>query len=750
MPADEITVIRARENNLREVSLRIPKRTITVFTGVSGSGKSSLVFDTVAAEAQRQLNETFTAFQRGFLPSHGRPDADAVENLSAAIVVDQKRLGGNARSTVGTITDIAPLLRLLFSRDGTPHLGYSHRFSFNDPQGMCPRCEGIGRTTELNLDALVDRSLSLNEGAIRHPDFGVGKWFWQVYGESGLFDNDKPLAAYSPAEWKTLLYGGDALGPVHKSYEGLADKFTRVYIRKDTAEMAERNRAVFLRFVTTATCPLCEGARLNQEALGCRVAGLTIAEMCALEATELHRVLAELAAPRPETAPLVASLTERVGELIAIGLGYLCLDRATTSLSGGESQRIKMVRHLGSSLTDMMYVFDEPSIGLHARDVHRLNALLVKLRDKGNTVLVVEHDPDVIAIADHVVDLGPRAGTRGGEVVHQGTPATLAEADTLTGRHLRRPVPVRTEVRTPTGWLPVTGASRHNLREVAVRVPTGVLTVVTGVAGSGKSTLVHEVFLAQHPDAVVIDQSAVSTNRRSSPVTYTGMLDAIRKLFAKAGGVSASLFSFNSAGACPDCQGMGVVYTDLAFMEGVRTPCEQCRGRRFREEVLAHRLRGATIHEVLEMTAGEAAEFFTEPALRRIARSMVDVGLDYLRLGQPLSTLSGGECQRLKLATRLHQRGSVYVLDEPTTGLHMADVGHLTAIIGRLVDGGNSVIVIEHNLDVIKQADWIIDLGPEGGSRGGRVMFEGTPRQLLACADSHTAEHLRRADPGRA
>jgi excinuclease UvrABC ATPase subunit len=747
--SDEITVTRARENNLREVSLRIPKRKITVFTGVSGSGKSSLVFDTIAAEAQRQLNETFTAFQRGFLPSHGRPDADAVENLSAAIVVDQKRLGGNSRSTVGTITDIAPLLRLLFSRAGTPHLGYSHRFSFNDPQGMCPRCEGIGRTTELSLDALIDRSLSLNEGAIRHPDFGVGKWFWQVYGESGLFDNDKPLARYTAAEWKTLLYGGDALGPVPKGYEGLADKFTRVYVRKDTAEMAERNRQIFLRFVSTERCPLCEGARLSQEALGCRVDGRSIADMCALEATELHRVLSRLSDPHPETAPVVAGLLERVGDLVAIGLGYLSLDRATTTLSGGESQRIKMVRHLSSSLTDMMYVFDEPSIGLHARDVHRLNELLLKLRDKGNTVLVVEHDPDVIAIADHVVDIGPEAGTRGGEVVHQGTPATLAAADTLTGRHLRRPVPVREAVRTPTGWLTVRGAARHNLREVTADFPTGVVTVVTGVAGSGKSTLVNEVFLAQYPDAVVIDQAAVGATRRSSPVTYTGMLDGIRKLFARAGGVSPSLFSFNSTGACPGCLGMGVVYTDLAFMEGVKTPCEECRGRRFREEVLRHRLRGLSIHDVLELTSREAVEFFTEPALRRIARALDDVGLDYLRLGQPLSTLSGGECQRLKLATQLHKKGSVYVLDEPTTGLHMADVGHLVAIIGRLVDAGNSVVVIEHNLDVIKHADWIIDLGPDGGTQGGRIMFQGTPRQLLDCHDSHTAEHLRRADPAR-
>ncbi|NJQ13607.1 ATP-binding cassette domain-containing protein [Streptomyces bohaiensis] len=737
----EINVVRARENNLREVSLRIPKRGITVFTGVSGSGKSSLAFDTIAAEAQRQLNETFTAFQRGFLPQHGRPDADALENLSAAIVVDQKRLGGNSRSTVGTITDIAPLLRLLLSRGGAPHHGAAHAYSFNDPLGMCPACEGIGRTTEIDLDALVDRSLSLNGGAIQHPDFGVGKWFWDSLAGSGLFDNDKPLCEWTEAEWRTLLHGGDALGPTPKGYEGLLDRFTRVYVRKDTAEMAERNRKVFLRFVTSATCGRCDGSRYNDGVLASRIGGHSIADLSALEATELLALLPSLAAP--DTEPVVASLVDRVGDLVAIGLGYLSLDRRTTTLSGGESQRIKMVRHLSSSLTDMLYVFDEPSIGLHARDVHRLNALLRKLRDKGNTVLVVEHDPDVIAIADHVVDMGPRAGEHGGQVVHQGTPQTLAAADTVTGRELRRRAPVRQTFRTPTGRLEIRAAARHNLRDVTVAVPTGVVTAVTGVAGSGKSTLVG-AFLEQHPEAVVVDQSAVGTNRRSSPVTYTGMLDGIRRLFARAGGVSASLFSFNSTGACPGCQGMGVVWTDLAFMDGVRTPCEECGGRRFREEVRQHTLRGRSIDQVLAMTAREAAEFFTERALHAAARAMVDVGLDYLRLGQPLSTLSGGECQRLKLATVLHGEGSVYVLDEPTTGLHMADVDRLLGIVDRLVAAGNTVLLIEHNLEVIKQADWIVDLGPEGGSRGGRVLFEGTPRALLDCAESHTAAFLRR------
>ncbi|MET9103911.1 excinuclease ABC subunit UvrA [Streptomyces antibioticus] len=747
MRTDAIRVTGARENNLKNVSLTIPRGRLTVFTGVSGSGKSSLVFDTLAAEAQRQLNETFTAFVRTFLPDHGRPDVDAVENISAAVVIDQKRLGGNPRSTVGTITDINPLLRLLFSRAGDPAGLPPSTFSFNDPQGMCPTCEGLGTVVRPDLDALVDRSRSLRQGALLHPDFSNDTWYWLSYTQSGLFDADKPLSEFSEREWQALLHGelphklrldwqGNTL---NVTYEGLVDKFTRLYIKKE--DMSERNRQVLRRFVHSAPCPDCGGTRLAPTALSTRIGGRHIADLTAMETERLTEILSGL--DLPHVKPVLDDLVARLRHLLDIGLGYLSLDRETRTLSGGESQRIKTVRHLSSSLTEMMYVFDEPSVGLHPRDVHRLKELLLALRDKGNTVLVVEHDPDVMAVADHVVDMGPKAGTLGGTVVFEGTFAGLAEADTLTGRHLRRRLPLRTSPRRPTGTLTVTHATSHNLKDVTVGFPTGVLTVVTGVAGSGKSSLVNDEFLRQHPDAVVIDQSAVTAGRRSNTATYTGLSDPIRKLFAKANGVSASLFSANSKGACTNCQGLGVLYTDLAFLETLKSVCEVCRGRRFSEDVLGHRLRGRSISDVLEMTAAEAADFFTEPKLRPVLHALNDVGLDYLRLGQPLSTLSGGECQRLKLATDLHRVGSVYVMDEPTTGLHMSDVQRLLGIVERLVDQGNTVIVIEHNLDVVRSADWIIDLGPEGGSGGGHVLFEGTPADLLKATDSHTAAYLR-------
>ncbi|MFH8282487.1 ATP-binding cassette domain-containing protein [Streptomyces antibioticus] len=747
MRTDAIRVTGARENNLKNVSLTIPRGRLTVFTGVSGSGKSSLVFDTLAAEAQRQLNETFTAFVRNFLPDQGRPDVDAVENISAAVVIDQKRLGGNPRSTVGTITDINPLLRLLFSRAGDPAGLPPSTFSFNDPQGMCPTCEGLGTVVRPDLTALVDRSRSLRQGALLHPDFSNDTWYWLSYMESGLFDNDKPLSDFTEREWQALLHGelphklrldwqGNTL---NVKYEGLVDKFTRLYIKKE--DMSERNRQVLRRFAHSAPCPDCGGTRLAPAALSTRIGGHHIADLTAMEAERLTEVLSGL--DLPHVKPVLDDLVARLRHLLDIGLGYLSLDRETRTLSGGESQRIKTVRHLSSSLTEMLYVFDEPSVGLHPRDVHRLKELLLALRDKGNTVLVVEHDPDVMAIADHVVDMGPRAGTLGGTVVFEGTFAGLAEADTLTGRHLKRRLPLKTAPRRPTGTLTVTHATSHNLKDVTVGFPTGVLTVVTGVAGSGKSSLVNDAFLRQHPDAVVIDQSAVTAGRRSNTATYTGLSDPIRKLFAKANGVSASLFSANSKGACANCQGLGVLYTDLAFLETLKSVCEVCRGRRFSEDVLGHRLRGRSISDVLEMTAAEAADFFTEPKLRPVLHALNDVGLDYLRLGQPLSTLSGGECQRLKLAADLHRVGSVYVMDEPTTGLHMSDVQRLLGIVERLVDQGNTVVVIEHNLDVVRSADWIIDLGPEGGSGGGHVLFEGTPADLLKTTDSHTAAYLR-------
>jgi excinuclease UvrABC ATPase subunit len=744
--ADYIEIAGARENNLKNISLRIPKRQITVFTGVSGSGKSSIVFDTIAAEAQRQLNETFTAFARNFLPRYGQPDVDTIENISAAIIVDQKRLGGNSRSTVGTITDINPLLRLLFSRAGKPYVGYSNSFSFNDPQGMCPECEGLGNATTLDLDRFLDRSKSLNEGALLHPDFAVGGWQWSGYGSSGRFDADKKLVDYSDDEWHMLLHGEGTFpvefqgNTMNATYEGVVDKFTRLYIRKES--MSDRNREVMERFVTSIRCPLCDGARLSQAALACEVSGYNIAQLTALEATELVEVLESFHVPTAST--VVENLLDRVRDLVTIGLGYLSLDRETTTLSGGESQRIKMVRHLSSSLVDMMYIFDEPSVGLHPRDVHRLKELLVKLRNKGNTVLVVEHDPDVISVADHVIDVGPKAGAHGGEIVFAGTVEELAAAPTLTGTFLKHRLTVKTDPRKASGAMTVTDATVHNLKNVTVDIPVGVLTVVTGVAGSGKSSLINDVFLAQHPAAIVIDQAAVSVSRRSNTATYTGLLDGIRKLFAKENGVSPSLFSANSKGACENCQGLGVIYTDLAFMDGLKSPCEVCEGRRFSDEVLAHTLRGKSISDVLEMTAAEALEFFPEKKLQAMLRAVNDVGLDYLTLGQPLTTLSGGECQRIKLATELHKEGAIYVMDEPTTGLHMSDTGHLLEIIERLVQAGNSVIVIEHNLDVVKNADWIIDLGPEGGSQGGNVIFTGTPRDLLDAPGSFTAEFLRR------
>lgn len=743
----------ARENNLADVSLTVPRNQITVFTGVSGSGKSSIVFDTIAAEAQRQLNETFSAFAQSRLPKHGQPDVDAIQGLSAPVIIDQKRLGGGSRSTVGTITDINARLRMLFSRAGEPSAGYSSAYSFNDPQGMCPRCDGIGKVVAPNVEKFVDRTKSLNEGALLGPGLGVGQWAWGVYVSSGLFDNDKKLADYSDDEWQALLYGNEDVGPIEQQsnggpvkfkYEGVIERFTRLYINRDTSEHSERTKAAVNRFVTVTICPRCAGTRLAEATRNSRIDGCNIADVAALEVTDLMDVLAKWRKRLTALDNLVDELQRRVGALVDIGLGYLSLDRETTSLSGGESQRIKMVRHLSSSLTEMLYVLDEPSIGLHTRDVHRMCDLLVKLRDKGNTVLVVEHDRDVIEIADHVVDMGPGAGTHGGRLVYQGDVAGLAGTATLTGEHLARQQPLKGEPRRPQGTMTVTGATTHNLRDITVDIPTGVLTVVTGVAGSGKSTLVHRELLPSYPDAIVVDQSPIGASRRSNPATYTGMMDIIRKLFARANQVSPSLFSFNSAGACPNCQGQGVIFVDLAFMDGLKSVCDVCLGRRFNDEVLALTYQGRSIADVLELTAEEAVELLTEPRLTQTLTALNDVGLGYLKLGQPLSTLSGGESQRVKLATELRKTGSVYIIDEPTVGLHMADVQWLLGVFDRLVDRGNTVVVIEHHLDVIKRADWVIDLGPEGGDQGGGVLFTGTPRELLDCERSFTAQALRR------
>ncbi len=754
MPQEYIEIRGARENNLKDVSLSIPKRKITIFTGVSGSGKSSIVFDTIAAEARRQLNDTFSTFVRTFLPRYAQPDADAIGNLSMAIVVDQKRLGGGSHSTVGTITDISSVLRLLYSRIGQPHVGNYNVFSFNDPQGMCPECNGLGRKIGVDLDAFLDTSKSLNEGAILFPEYAVNSWGENILAQSGLFDMDRKLADYTDEEMNNLLHskprkvkiqwGGKA---VNLTFEGIVDKFTQKYITRDVKTYSERTQKAVAPYMSFGPCSLCKGTRLSQTALSSKINGRNIAELSAMEVDELIEVIRAIT--DPVAAPIVATLTERLQHMIDIGLEYLSLNRETDTLSGGESQRIKMVKHLGSSLVDVMYVFDEPSIGLHPRDVHRLNELLQKLRDKGNTVLVVEHDPDVIKMADHIVDVGPHAGSHGGTIVYEGNFAELLHADTLTGRHMNQGMPLKDSFRKPTGKLAITNARVNNLQHVNVAIPTGVLTVVTGVAGSGKSSLIHQVFLRQHPDAVVIDQSAVGTSTRSNPATYTGIMDDIRKAFATANKVSPSLFSFNSKGACENCQGLGVVYTDLAFLDEVKTPCEVCGGKRFKDEVLTYKLNGKSITDVLAMSVQQALDYFNIKEVVRTLKAMSDVGLDYLTLGQPLSTLSGGECQRIKLATELHKKGSMYVMDEPTTGLHMSDISHLMTVINRLVDTGNTVIVIEHNLDVIKNADWIIDMGPEGGNKGGRVIFEGTPRQLLGAKHSLTGAVLKNASHER-
>ncbi|MET9554636.1 excinuclease ABC subunit UvrA [Streptomyces sp. NPDC006645] len=749
-----ITIVGARENNLKDVSLTIPKDRITVFTGVSGSGKSSIVFDTIAVESQRQLNETFTTFIRNRLPKHERPHVEAIDDLSVAIVVDQKPVGSNVRSTVGTMTDIYSVIRVLFSRYGTPSAGAATAYSFNDPAGMCPECDGVGRVVRLDLDRAVDWSKSLNEGALLLPGLTVGGWEWNLYAGSGRFDPDKPIGRYTAEERQLLLHGGGftvtvemRTGPADARFEGIVDRFTRLFLNRDTATMSTKRQEAAHRFTVQRVCDACGGARLNKAALATRIDGLTIADHTRMEVADLAEVLARI--DDPVATPIAAAARARLDRLVGIGLGYLSLDRETTSLSGGEGQRLKMVRHLGSSLTGLTFIFDEPSVGLHPRDVGRLNDLLVRLRDRGNTVLVVEHDPDVLAIADHVVDMGPRAGADGGQVVFEGTVKGLRDAGTLTGRHLVSRTPMKTAFRSPTGQLPVRGAALHNLKDIDVRFPTGVLTAVTGVAGSGKSTLVSQVFTAAHPDAIVIDQGAITASSRSTPASYLGAMDIIRKVYAKVNGVEPGLFSFNSSGACGECAGRGVIHTDLAFMDPVTTVCQVCEGRRFNDDVLALRVGGKSIVDVLDMTAAQAIPFFEEfgdgdRAMARKLRTLNDVGLTYLTLGQPLSSLSGGERQRIKLATQLHRTGSVYVLDEPTTGLHMADVGTLLALLDRLVDGGNSVICVEHNMDVVKRADWVIDLGPDGGKHGGEIVFEGTPAELLRHPTSFTAEYLRR------
>ncbi|MFI1194747.1 ATP-binding cassette domain-containing protein [Micromonospora sp. NPDC020750] len=740
---DMIEVSGARENNLASVSVDIPKRRLTVFTGVSGSGKSSLVFGTIAAESKRLINETYSAFLQSFMPSLARPDVDSLRNLSAAIIVDQERMGANSRSTVGTATDAYAMLRIVFSRLGQPHVGAAGAFSFNLPEGMCPTCEGMGRVSDLDVHELVDIERSLNDGAITVPNFAVDSWYWQSFVASGLFDPDAKLQDYTPQQWQDFLHKPATklkVGGGNLTYEGLVVKVRRLYLSKDKEPAQPHIKAFVERAVTFTTCGDCGGARLNQAALSSRIADRNIAECSAMQISDLAAFVRGVT--DPSVAPLVGNLRDLLDSLVEIGLGYLSLDRESGTLSGGEAQRVKMVRHLGSSLTDVTYVFDEPTVGLHPHDIARMNGLLLRLRDKGNTVLVVEHKPETIAIADHVVDLGPGAGPDGGRVCYAGDVAGLRRSDTLTGRHLDHRVSLREQVRPPAGQLPIRGADLHNLRDVSVDVPLGVLTVVTGVAGSGKSSLIHGS-LPRRAGVVVVDQSPIRGSRRSNPATYTGLLDPVRAAFAKANGVKPALFSANSEGACPTCKGIGVIYTDLAMTAGVASRCEECEGRRFTPKVLTYTLRGKNISEVLAMSVAEARDFFPGGPARSVLDRLADVGLSYLGLGQPLTTLSGGERQRLKLAIHMGEKAHTYVLDEPTTGLHLADVDNLLALLDRLVDAGNTVVVIEHHQAVMAHADWIIDLGPGAGHDGGRVVFTGTPADLVAHGDTLTATHLR-------
>ena len=771
---DVIRVRGARTNNLKDVSVEIPKRRLTVFTGVSGSGKSSLVFGTIASESRRYINETYPTFIQQFMPQLSRPDVDALENISPAIIVDQERMGQNARSTVGTATDVHAMLRVLFSRIGVPHVGSPQAFSFNVPSvsgagavtrtgadgekvrerrsfevtgGMCPRCEGLGEVSDIDLAELFDDTKSLTEGAIRVPGYTADGWLVRVFAESGFLDPNKPIRDYSEKERHDFLYGEPVkikARDVNLTYEGLVPKITKSMLQKDRDSLQPHIRAFVDRAVTFIACPDCGGTRLNEGARSSKIEGTSIADAAAMQITDLAAWLRTV--NDPTVAPLVETLRQAVDSFVRIGLGYLSLDRSSGSLSGGEAQRTKMIRHLGSPLTDVTYVFDEPTAGLHPHDIDRMNELLLQLRDKGNTVLVVEHKREVIEIADHIVDLGPGAGRAGGEIGYEGDVAGLRASNTLTGGQLDRRSRVKDTVRKRTGAIAIRGASQHNLRSVDVDVPLGVVTVVTGVAGSGKSSLIHGNLAAAAGEAVgeviMVDQSPIRGSRRSSPATYTGVLDGIRQAFAKANGVKASLFSANSEGACPACRGLGVIITQLGIAETVETPCDLCEGTGFSHAVLEYTLSGRTIAGVLAMSAAEAAEFVSAGTARTTLRRMIDVGLGYITLGQSLSTLSGGERQRLKLAISMAREGAVYVLDEPTTGLHLADVDALLALLDGLVDAGNSVVVIEHHQAVMAHADWIIDLGPGAGRDGGRVVFEGTPAELIAKRNTLTGEHL--------
>ena len=748
MSKQEKMIIRGlRQNNLKNVDLDIPKGKIVVFTGVSGSGKSSIVFDTIAAESQRQMNETYTAFMRGRLPKYEKPKVERIENLSASVIVDQSRLGGNARSTVGTISDMYAALRLLYSRIGQPYVGTASYFSFNDPNGMCPECSGIGKVMTVDIEGRIDPEKTWNEGMADLPAFHVGNWYWKQYAESGLFPLDKKWKDFTQQERNHLLYGADTPDGkrLSKKVEGVSHYLHRMLLNRDTSNLKEASVKRLMYLVEERPCPVCQGRRLNAKSLSCKVAGYSIDEMCAMEFTQLVRVLETIRDPRSKT--IVDTLTASLNRMIEIGLPYLSMDRESATLSGGEAQRLKLVRYMGSSLTDMTYIFDEPSTGMHPRDVYRMTRLLQNLRDKGNTVLVVEHDKDVISIADEVIDVGPLAGKNGGKILFQGSYEALLLSGTRTGNALKQIIPLKEEPRIPKAFLPVQNATVHNLKNVSVDIPLEVLTVVTGVAGSGKSSLIRDVFAKRYADRVVlVDQSPVTATGRSTPATFLGFFDEIRRTMAAENGVDASLFSFNSLGACPCCSGRGVIITELVFMDPVTTVCEACEGKRYSEEALSYRYQGKNIEEILAMSAEDAYEFFKgNQKLRKALGAMLEVGLSYLSLGQPLSTLSGGERQRVKLAKYLDKKGNIYVLDEPTTGLHASDVKKIMELLDSLVERGNTVIVIEHNLDVMKQADYLIDVGPDGGTAGGEIVFTGTPRQMVESSRTITAEYLKKS-----
>ena len=742
----DIVIRGLRQNNLKNVSLNIPKNKIVVFTGVSGSGKSSIVFDTIAAESQRQMNETYSAWVRGRLPKYEKPHVEFIDNLTASVIIDQSRISGNARSTVGTISDMYASLRLLFSRIGEPYVGPASYFSFNNPNGMCKTCSGIGKILDLDIEQVIDPEKSFNEGMLNLPAFGVGNYYWKMYAGSGLYNLDKKWKDYTEEERNLLLYGSRTKNGEreHKRIEGIKNQFQRLCLMKGPEEQNDNTLKRLNRFMRETVCPDCQGKRLNPEALSCKVQGYTITEMCEMEFTHLREILLTIEDPR--VTVVVKGLIDGLTRMIDIGLPYLFMNRETVTLSGGEAQRLKLVRYMGSSLTGMTYIFDEPSVGMHPRDVFRMSRLLQSLRDKGNTVLVVEHDKDIISIADEIIDVGPLAGRNGGNILFQGSYEALLVSGTLTGNAMKEKVQVKEHVRKPKEFLPVRDAHLHNLKHIDVDIPLHVLTVVTGVAGSGKSSLIRDVFAKQYEEKVVlVDQSAITATGRSTACTYLGFFDEIRKVFAAENQVDAGLFSFNSKGACPSCKGRGAITTELVFMDPVTTVCEACEGKRYSKEALSYTYKGKNIVEVLDMNVEDAREFFGGlPKIRKHLDALLETGLPYLSLGQPLSTLSGGERQRVKLAKELHKKGNIYVLDEPTTGLHASDIKKVMALLDGLVDRGNTVIVIEHNTDVMKMADYIIDIGPDGGSAGGEVVFTGTPSQMIEKGNTITAEFLRK------